>query len=78
MKTQAQTQGLGQFDRWGFSLKHPDDHIVELRHQGKLIARFSQLGAAPGDLQEECARHLVNEHGWDGCLWSREESPESK
>lgn len=49
------------------------DHIVELRHQGEVIARFSQLGVTEQRLQGECARHLVMKHGWDGCLWSRKE-----
>ncbi|MBA7569093.1 hypothetical protein ES708_10830 [subsurface metagenome] len=71
MTTQAQAQGLGQFARWGFTLEHLGDHVVVLRHQGELVARFSQLGATEGNIQAECARHLVMKHGWDGCLWSR-------
>ncbi|MBA7464982.1 hypothetical protein ES707_00141 [subsurface metagenome] len=58
MTTQAQIQGLGEFADRGFTLEHPDDHIVELRHQGDLIARFSQTGATQEGLQRECARHL--------------------
>lgn len=73
MTTQAQVQGLGEFARWGFTLEQTDDHVVELHHQGEFVARFSQSGATPESLQEECARHLVNKHGWDGCLWSRKE-----
>ncbi len=71
MTTQAQAQGLGQFAQWGFTLEHLGDHVVELHHEGKFVARFSQLGATEHSLQAECARHLVNKHGWDGCLWSR-------
>ncbi|MBA7577458.1 hypothetical protein ES708_19311 [subsurface metagenome] len=71
MTTQAQAQGLGQFARWGFTLEHPNDHVVELHHEGKFVAWFSQTGATEHSLQAECARHLVNNHGWDGCLWSR-------
>ncbi|GAJ13407.1 unnamed protein product, partial [marine sediment metagenome] len=67
--TQAQIQGLGEFAHWGFTLEHPDDHIVELRHQGEFVARFSQLGATKESLQAECAAHLVEKHGWGGCLW---------
>ncbi|MQY80821.1 MAG: hypothetical protein GH158_01060 [Dehalococcoidia bacterium] len=59
MTTQAQVQGLGEFADRGFILVHPDDHIVELRHQGELIARFSQAGATPESLQRECAKHLA-------------------
>ncbi|GAI76515.1 unnamed protein product [marine sediment metagenome] len=65
----TQIQSLGEFAQRGFTLEHPDDHVVELHHQGELIARFSQLGAAPGGLQEKCALHLVTKHGWDGRPW---------
>ncbi|MBA7588170.1 hypothetical protein ES708_30221 [subsurface metagenome] len=73
MTTQAQIQGLGGFARWEFTLEHPDDHVVVLRHQGELVARFSQTGATEQSIQKECAAHLVEKHGWDGCLWGREE-----
>ncbi len=69
MTTQAKIQGLGEFVRWGFTLEHPDDHIVELRHQGEFVARFSQTGATEESLQAECSKHLVMKHGWDGCFW---------
>lgn len=69
MTTQAQIQGLGQFSRWGFTLEHPDDHILLLVHEGDLIARFSQTGATEESLQAECSLHLVKCHGWNGCLW---------
>lgn len=72
----TQIQGLGEFAQWGFTLEHPDDHILLLIHEGELVARFSQLGAAPESLQEECAGHLVEKHGWNGCLWERKEAPE--
>ena len=71
MTTQAQIQGLREFARWEFTLERPDGHIVELHHQGELVARFSQAEAAEQSLQAECAKHLVIKHGWDGCLWSR-------
>lgn len=73
MATELQTQGLGEFARWGFTLEHPDDHLLLLMHEGECIAHYSQLGATPDSLQEECAKHLVMKHGWDGCLWSRKE-----
>lgn len=73
MTTQAQIQGLGQFASWGFTLEEPDDHVLVLLHQGELVARFSQTGATEKSLQEECASHLVIKHGWNGCLWSRNE-----
>lgn len=71
MTTQAQVQGLGTFVNFGFTLEHPDDHVLELLHKGELVAHFSQLGATESSLQYECARHLVMKHGWDGCLWPR-------
>jgi hypothetical protein len=71
MTTQAQAQGLGTFEQHGFTLEHPNDHVVELHHEGKFVAWFSQTGATEHSLQAECARHLVNKHDWDGCLWSR-------
>ena len=42
MTTQAQAQGLGTFEQHGFTLEHPNDHIVVLRHQGEFVARFSR------------------------------------
>ena len=74
MATAAQIQGLGQFARWGFTLERLDDHILVLMHEGELVARFSQTGATKESLQEECAKHLVMKHGWDGCLWARKEA----
>lgn len=72
MTTQAQTQGLGEFACRGFTLEHPDDHVLQLLHEGELVARFSQTGATEESLQAECAKHLVMEHGWDSCLWQKE------
>ena len=69
MVTQLQVQGLGQFAQWGFTLKHPDDHIVALLHEGRSIALFSQTGATQESLQKECALHLVLKHEWGGALW---------
>jgi len=71
MTTQAKIQGLGEFAHRGFTLKHPDDHVLELLHGGELVARFSQMGATEASLQHECAKHLVKHHGWEGCLWER-------
>jgi len=70
MTIEAQIQGLDVFPQWGFTLEHPDDHVLLLLHEGELIARFSQTGATQESLWEECARHLVRKHGWDGCLWT--------
>ena len=73
MPTQAQTQGLGEFVRWEFTLEHIGDDELLLLHQGELATRFSQTGATEQGLQAECALHLAKCHGWDGCLWSRKE-----
>lgn len=72
MTTAERDPGLGSFAGMGFALVHPDDHIVELHHEGKFVARFSQLGATPESLQAECAKHLVNDHGWDGAIFKSE------
>jgi len=62
MTTQAQIQGLAEFARQGFTLEHPDDHVVILMHEGEQVAVFSQTGATPDSLQNECAKHLAMEH----------------
>jgi hypothetical protein len=72
MRTQAQIQGLGQFAQWGFTLEHDGAMGLFLFHEGELVGRFSQTGATEESLQEECAKHLVIEHGWDGCLWKED------
>ena len=72
MTTEAQVQGLGEFTNRGFTLEHPDDHMVLLLHEGEQVAIFSQTGATESGLQSECAAHLVMKHGWDGCLWGKE------
>ncbi len=72
MVTEAQVPGLGGFAQCGFTLEHPDDHVLFLMHQDERIALFSQLGATEDTIQAECARHLAIHHGWDGCLWQRE------
>ena len=73
MTTKAQIQGLGEFANRGFTLEHPGDYVLELLHEGELVATFSQVGATEASLQHECARHLVMKHGWDGCLWKGQE-----
>ena len=73
MITKAQVQGLAEFARCGFTLEHPDDHVVFLMHENQKVAVFSQTGATPESLQEECSKHLVMKHGWEGCLWPGKE-----
>ena len=72
MTTQAQIQGLGTFAQRGFTLEHPDDHILELLHEGELVARFSQTGATEESLQAECSQHLGMKHGRDGVPLDKE------
>ncbi len=62
MTTQAQIRGLGEFADRGFTLEHPDDHVLLLMHEGEQIAVFSQTGATQESLQRECARHLAEKH----------------
>ena len=69
MTTQAQVQGLGAFSQRGFTLEHDGAMSLLLLHEGEFIAQFIQTGATEKSLHEECARHLVIKHGWDGCLW---------
>lgn len=33
-----------EWKQQGLTLEEPDDHILELRHHGEVIARFSQTG----------------------------------
>jgi len=71
--TEAQTQALGEYSRRGFTLDNDGSIALFLLHEGKPVARFSQVGATPQSLQNECANHLVTKHGWDGCLWRKGE-----
>ena len=64
MVTEVQVKGLGEFAKWGFTLEHPDDHLLLLMHEGEQVAVFSQTGATQESLQEECARHLEEKHLW--------------
>ena len=69
MLTEAQSVGVGNFANYGFTLEHPDDHVVALLHEGERIAIFSQTRATEESIQAECAKHLVMKHSWDGALW---------
>ena len=72
MTTKVQVAGLGEFARTGFTLEHYGCEVVLLLHDGKLVARFSQIGTTERNIQEECAAHLVTKHSWDGALWKKE------
>ena len=74
MTTKAQVQGLGTFVNFGFTLEHLGCEVMLLLHQGELVTRFCQTGATEESLQAECAKHLVMKHGWEGCLYHREEN----
>ncbi len=47
--------------RQGFSLCHPDDHVVLLIHEGEQVAVFSQTGATRESIEAECESHLSEE-----------------
>ena len=59
MTTKAQVQGLGEFADRGFTLEHPDDHVLLLMHEGDQVAVFSAAGATQKSLQQECAKYLA-------------------
>lgn len=37
----------------GFSITEPDDHVLELRQHGKVLARFSQTGVELTNILKE-------------------------
>jgi len=39
-----------EWRRQGLSLTEDGDHVLELRHHGEVIARFSQTGATPENI----------------------------
>ena len=39
--------------RDGFSVTEPDDHVLELRKDGQVIARFSQAGVTIANILKE-------------------------
>ncbi len=41
MATEVQIKGLGEFAHRGFTLRHPDDHLLLLMHEGEQVAVFS-------------------------------------
>ena len=42
----------------GFSLREPDDHIVELWYKGEWVGRFSSIGASPATIEWVAQEHL--------------------
>jgi hypothetical protein len=62
-KREATNQtALGSFCHLGFVLEAPDDHALFLFHEDDRIAVFSQTGATPESLRNECSKHLVVNH----------------
>ena len=51
---------LGEYANYGFTLKEPDDHILELYHGDKRIARLNQSTATPKIIQQGCRNYLAN------------------
>ncbi len=64
MAIEVQAKGLGEFANRGFTLEHPDDHLLLLMHEGEQVAVFSQTGATESSLQDECIKRLAANHGW--------------
>jgi hypothetical protein len=64
MTTGAQFNSQREFVTRGFTLKHPDDDVLVLLHEGEQVAVFSQAGATESCIQVECIRHMVKCHGW--------------
>jgi hypothetical protein len=44
----------------GWSVREPDDHILELLYQGEVKARFSQCGVTTENLEHEIGRLSKN------------------
>ena len=51
---------LGEYYGLGFRLVEPDDHIIELYHLGKCIARYNSMKLTFETLQRECQNYLNN------------------
>ncbi len=51
---------LGEYANYGFTLKEPDDHILELYHGEKCIARLNQPTATPEIIRQGCRNYLAN------------------
>ena len=47
-----------EWKQQGLSLNEPDDHVLELRYQGKVLARFSQSGATPENILKVAGKAL--------------------
>jgi len=64
MTTKQDTQDiLGEFSDYGFSLREPDTHILELLFKDKVIARYNQTRVTREILREGCVNFLKNTAG---------------
>lgn len=70
MRLRPEAEGIGEFARWGFIIKHRSEYIVELHHQGKLVSVFTQLrardflGRAGCLVQEEYSNRRIGHLYW--------------
>ena len=60
MRQSNSTPGVGresilspEATRAGFSVTEPDDHVLELRKDGRVVARFSQTGVTIDNILRE-------------------------
>ncbi len=51
---------LGEYVDYGFSLKEPDDHVLELYFKDKRIAVYNQTKVTPDIIREGCKNFVVN------------------
>jgi len=49
-----------EWEQQGISLTEPDDHVLELRLHGQIIARFSQTGATLENMLKEIQQPSKN------------------
>ncbi len=55
-----QTDILGEYTEYGFSIKEPNDHILELYFKDKLIGSYYQTKVTREIIREGCKNYLVN------------------
>ena len=62
MRSETLQQALTQEQRdAGLYLEEPDDHILELKRDDQVVARFSQVGASKGSIQRKAQKHVKPE-----------------
>lgn len=55
---------LGEFADYGFTLKEPDDHFLELYFKDKKIATYNQEKVTPEIIRQGCHNYLKNTAGY--------------